>query len=80
VVDSGVEAEKLIKAAKSADKALISDATVFDVYRLEGGKTSLAVEVTLQPRDKTLTDAEIEAVSSRIVAAVSKATGATLRS
>ncbi|MGL4591726.1 MAG: hypothetical protein ACRCVZ_07770, partial [Aestuariivirga sp.] len=53
---------------------------VFDVYRLDGGKTSLAVEVTLQPRDKTLTDAEIEAVSSRIVAAVSKATGATLRS
>jgi phenylalanyl-tRNA synthetase beta chain len=80
VVDSGVEAEKLIKAAKSADKALISDAAVFDVYRLDGGKTSLAVEVTLQPRDKTLTDAEIEAVSSRIVAAVSKATGATLRS
>jgi phenylalanyl-tRNA synthetase beta chain len=80
VVDSGVEAEKLIKAAKSADKALISDAAVFDVYKLDGGKTSLAVEVTLQPRDKTLTDAEIEAVSSRIVAAVTKATGATLRS
>jgi phenylalanyl-tRNA synthetase beta chain len=80
VVDSGVEAEKLIKAAKGADKALISDAAVFDVYRLDGGKTSLAVEVTLQPRDKTLTDAEIEAVSAKIVAAVSKATGATLRS
>ncbi len=80
VVDSGVEAEKLIKAAKGADKALIGDAAVFDVYKLDGGKTSHAVEVTLQPRDKTLTDAEIEAVSAKIVAAVSKATGATLRS
>ena len=75
-----MEAEKLVKAAKGADKALISDVTVFDVYKLDGGKTSLAMEVTLQPRDKTLTDAEIEAVSSKIVAAVSKATGATLRS
>ena len=80
VVDSGVEAEKLVKAARGADKALISDVTVFDSYRLEGGKTSLALEVTLQPRDKTLTEAEIEAVSARIVGAVTKATGGTLRS
>ncbi|HRX34929.1 MAG TPA: phenylalanine--tRNA ligase subunit beta, partial [Aestuariivirga sp.] len=79
VVDSAVEAEKLVKAARSADKALISDVAVFDIYRLDGGKTSLALEVTLQPRDKTLTDAEIEAVSAKIVGAVTKATGGTLR-
>ena len=68
VVDDAVEADKLVKAAKSADKALISDVTVFDLYKLEGGKTSLAIEVTLQPRDKTLTEPEIEAVSAKIVA------------
>jgi phenylalanyl-tRNA synthetase beta chain len=80
VVDDAVEAEKLVKAARSADKALISDVTVFDLYKLDGGKTSLAIEVTLQPRDKTLTEPEIEAVSAKIVAAVTKATGGTLRS
>ncbi|WP_395688584.1 phenylalanine--tRNA ligase subunit beta [Aestuariivirga sp.] len=80
VVDDAVEAEKLVKAARSADKALISDVTVFDLYKLDGGKTSLAIEVTLQPRDKTLTEPEIEAVSAKIVQAVSKATGGTLRS
>jgi phenylalanyl-tRNA synthetase beta chain len=79
VVDAGVEADKLVKAAKSADKALITDALVFDVFRLDGDKQSYAVEVTMQPREKTLTDQEIEAVSQKIVAAVAKATGATLR-
>jgi phenylalanyl-tRNA synthetase beta chain len=80
VVDDAVEGEKLVKAAKSADRVLISDVAVFDLYKLEGGKTSLAIEVTLQPKDKTLTEAEIEAVSTKIVQAVSKATGGTLRS
>ena len=80
VVDDKIEADKLVKAAKSADKALISDVTVFDLYKLEGGKTSLAIEVTLQPKDKTLTEPEIEAVSARIVQAVNKATGGSLRS
>jgi phenylalanyl-tRNA synthetase beta chain len=80
VVDAGVEAEKLVKAARGADKALISDVTVFDLYRLEDGRISLAIDVTLQPKDKTLTEAEIEAVSARIVAAVTKATGGVLRS
>jgi len=80
VVDDAVEADKLVKAAKGADKALIADVTVFDLYKLEGGKKSLAIEVTLQPRDKTLTEAEIEAVSQKIVQAVTKATGGTLRS
>jgi phenylalanyl-tRNA synthetase beta chain len=80
VVDDGVEADKLIKAAKGADKVLISDAAVFDVFKLEGAKKSYAIEVTLQPRDKTLTDEDIEAVSQKIIAGVQKATGGTLRS
>ena len=80
VIDDGVEADKLIKAAKGADKVLISDAAVFDVFKLEGAKKSYAIEVTLQPRDRTLTDEDIEAVSQKIIAAVQKATSGTLRS
>jgi phenylalanyl-tRNA synthetase beta chain len=83
VVERGVTAAKLIKAMKDADKNLIREVTVFDVYegeRVETGKKSVALSVTLQPTDKTLTDAEIDQISSRITAAVSKATGAVLRS
>ena len=80
VVDDAVEADKLIKAAKAADKALIVEAIVFDVFKLDGAKKSYAVEVTLQPRDKTFTDEEIEAVSQKIIASVAKATGGVLRS
>jgi phenylalanyl-tRNA synthetase beta chain len=82
VVDDGVTAADLVKAAFGADKALIADVSLFDVYRGErmaAGKKSLAIEVTLQPREKTLTDAEIEAASARIVSAVMKATGGSLR-
>ncbi|HLG46775.1 MAG TPA: phenylalanine--tRNA ligase subunit beta [Reyranella sp.] len=82
LVDAAVEAEKLVRAARNADKALIAGARVFDVYAGKGvpdGQKSLAIAVTLQPMERTLTDAEIEAVSNKIVAAVSKATGATLR-
>jgi phenylalanyl-tRNA synthetase beta chain len=80
VVDAAVEADKLVNAARGADRTLITDVTVFDVFKLEGVKKSLAIEVTLSPRDKTLTDDEIAAVSARIVAMVQKATGGTLRS
>ena len=65
-----------------ADRALITNAGVFDVFTGTGvpqGKKSLAIEVTLQPREKTLTDAEIEGVAAKIVAAVTKATGGELR-
>src|SRR6185436_18438352 len=82
LVDADVEAEKLVRAARGADRALITAARVFDVYAgkgVPGGKKSLAIAVTLQPVERTLTDAEIEAVSNKIVAQVTKATGAVLR-
>jgi phenylalanyl-tRNA synthetase beta chain len=80
VVEDKVPAAELLKAARGADKALISDAQVFDVFRLPDGRVSLAVTVVLQPREKTLTDEAIEVASNKIIASVSKATGATLRS
>jgi len=82
VVDKDVAAGAVVRAAGSADRALIADVNVFDVFTGQGvpeGKKSLAIEVTLQPRDKTLTDAEIDAVAERVVAAVTKATGGVLR-
>jgi phenylalanyl-tRNA synthetase beta chain len=82
IVDDAVPAADLVRAAFNADKALIADVCLFDVYRgdrMAAGKKSLAIEVTLQPREKTLTDADIEAVSGRIVSAVMKATGGALR-
>ena len=86
VVDSGVEALTLVNAAQGADKALIESVSVFDQFaggkaeaQLGAGKKSLAITVRLQPRDKTLTDEEIEAVSARIVEKVGKATGGVLR-
>ena len=82
LVDAGVPAEKLIRAAKGADRALVTGVEVFDLYQGEGvgeGKKSIAIAVTLQPTQATLTDKEIEAASRKIVAAVTKATGATLR-
>lgn len=82
VVDRDVTAGALIHAARSAEKKLITNVSLFDVFEgkaIGEGKKSLAVAVTLQPRDKTMTDAEIDAVSAKIVTAVEKATGGTLR-
>lgn len=80
VVDAQVEALTLVNAAAGADKALIDSVTVFDQFTgLEGGRKSIAITARLQPRDKTLTDAEIEAVSRKIIDKVQKATGGTLR-
>ena len=81
-MDADVPAEKLIRAARGAEKALIRSVALFDLYAGKGmpeGKKSLAIAVTLQAPDRTLTDAEIEAVSEKIVAQVVKATGGTLR-
>jgi phenylalanyl-tRNA synthetase beta chain len=82
IVAETVTADKLLRAVRGADKAMIVDARLFDVYTGTGiapGMKSLAVEVTLQPAERTLTDAEIEAIAARIVAAATKETGATLR-
>lgn len=82
LVDADVTAESLLRAVRGADRKLIADAAVFDVYTGAGvpeGKVSLAVSVTLQPRQATLTDAEIEAVSAKVTSAAQKAVGASLR-
>ena len=82
VVDRAVAAESLLRAARGVDRRLVSEVRLFDVYEGDGlpeGRKSLAISVTLQPQDATLTDAEIDAFSRRLVAAVEKATGGTLR-
>ena len=82
LLDAEMGAGEVVRAAASADRTLIADVTVFDVFTGKGiaeGKKSLAIEVILQPRDKTLTEQEIDAVAAKIVAAVQKATGGTLR-
>ncbi|WP_020179388.1 phenylalanine--tRNA ligase subunit beta [Methylopila sp. M107] len=82
LVDRDTPAAELIRAAQGAERKLVTRVDLFDRYEGPGvpeGKISLAIAVTLQPREKTLTDAEIEELSSRIVANVAKATGATLR-
>ena len=81
LVDADLPAETLVRAAIGADKSLIADAAVFDVYAgaETAGRKSIALTVTLQPTDGTLTDAEIEAVADRIVAAANKHAGAVLR-
>jgi phenylalanyl-tRNA synthetase beta chain len=82
IVDRAARAGDLAKAAQGADKALIADVAVFDLYEGKGvpeGKKSIGLAVTLQPREKTLTDAEIDAVAQKIVAEAEKKCGAKLR-
>ncbi len=81
VVERDRPAGDLVRAVQAVDKALIAGAQVFDVYEGPGvpeGSKSVAIEVQVQPREKTLTEAEIEALSARIVAAAEKL-GARLR-
>jgi phenylalanyl-tRNA synthetase beta chain len=82
VVDNGVKAADIVRAAQNVDRKLIVAVTVFDVYEgkgIEPGKKSIAIAVTMQPREKTMTDAEIDALGQRIVAEVGKKTGGVLR-
>ena len=82
VVDRKVKAADVVRAAASVDRKLIAGVAVFDVYEgpgIEPGKKSIAIAVTLQPRDKTMTDAEIEALAAKIVAEIGKRTGGVLR-
>lgn len=83
VVDTSVAAEAVARAAAAADKALITNIAIFDVFAgrdIPAGKKSIAISVTLQPKETTLTEAEIDAVAKKIIANVTKQTGGTLRS
>lgn len=82
IVDRTVEAGAIVKAATSADRKLIAGVTVFDVFEgasLGDDKKSIAIEVAIQPSDRTLTDEDFEALTGRIIANVEKSTGGTLR-
>ena len=82
VVDRGVEAGTLVRAALGADKKLITGVNVFDVFEgaaIGEGKKSVAIEVAIQPLDKTLTDEDFDTLASRIVDNVKKQTGGVLR-
>lgn len=82
VVDEKTSSEDIIRAAKTADKKLISDAYIFDVYQgkgVEDGKKSLALNITIQPTDKTLTDEDIDAVMQAVIGNVVTKTGGVLR-
>lgn len=82
LVAQDIAAGDVLRAARRADKSLIADVKLFDIFQDESlgpDKKSLAIEVTLQPRDHTLTDDEIDAVAAKVVAAVKKATGGEIR-
>ena len=82
LADATTPAESVLRAARGADRTLVAAVSLFDVYsgdKVEPGRISIGIEVTFQPRERTLTDAELEAASARIVQAVAKATGAVLR-
>ena len=82
LVAATTPADAVLRAARGAERSLIASATVFDVYAGENvpaGQKSVGIEVVFQPRERTLTEAEIEAAAAKVVAAVTKATGGTLR-
>ena len=82
IVDQAVEAGDIVRAVQDADRALVAAVSVFDVYVGPGvaaGKKSIAVTATIQPREKTLTEVEIDAVMTKIVSEVGRKTGAVLR-
>ena len=82
IVDQTVKAADLVRAAQTVDRKLIANVGVFDVYEGKGidpGKKSIAINVTLQPREKTMTEQEIDALAEKIVAEVQKRTGGVLR-
>jgi phenylalanyl-tRNA synthetase beta chain len=82
VVERQVKAADIVRAAQSVDRKLIAGVSVFDVYEgrgIEPGKKSIAIAITIQPREQTMTDQEIEALAAKIVAEVGKRTGGVLR-
>lgn len=79
VVDTDVPAESLMRAAKKTEPTLIMECVIFDVFDLPEGKKSLGLRVRLQPKDRTLTEDEIQAISNKIIAAVVQSTAGVLR-
>jgi len=82
VVDRAVEAGAIERAAAGADRKLITGVTVFDIFEgasLGEGKKSVAIEVAIQPAERTLTDDDFEALTKKIVANVGKSTGGVIR-
>lgn len=82
LVDANVEADSFVKAIKSVDRNLIGAVEIFDIYAgkgIEPGKKSVAISVAIQPKTATLTDAEIEGLSKKIIDMVTQKTGAQLR-
>lgn len=82
VVDKAVRSADILKAASAADKKLIAGVTVFDLFEgpsLGDDRKSVAIEVAIQPIDRTLTDEDLEALTGRVIENVTKATGGTLR-
>jgi phenylalanyl-tRNA synthetase beta chain len=82
VVDRAVKAGDIVRTAQAVDRKLIVGVSVFDVYEgagIEAGKKSVAIAVTIQPRDKTLTEAELDALAAKLVAEIGKRTGGVLR-
>jgi phenylalanyl-tRNA synthetase beta chain len=82
VVDKAVPAGDVLRAVQTADRALVTDAQVFDIYEGKGvadGHKSIAVAVTLQPKGQTLTEADLTALTDKVVAQVRKVTGGELR-
>ena len=83
VVSADISADLVVAAARTADKILIKEVRVFDVFsggNLKADQKSMAITVVLQPRDRTLTDVEIDDVTGRVIDKVARKTGATLRS
>ena len=82
IVDEAVSADALMRAVKAGGKPFVSAVSVFDVYagdKIEAGKKSLAISVTIQPQKATLVDAEIVEISDKIIASVAKNCGGTIR-
>lgn len=82
LADANVEADAFVKAIKFVDRNLITNVDIFDIYAgkgIEDGKKSVAIAVTIQPKNATMTEADIEGLSKKIIDAVTQKTGAVLR-
>ena len=83
VIDEKYSSGEITSLVKKINKDLIKDVKIFDVYQgdnIDSGKKSIAFNVTLEPKDKTLSEKDIEQISKKIISTVQEATGAALRS